>query len=261
LLKSLFNVFVELTSSKWMSKLLKKFAQSKVSKPFNALFVKVYNINKDEMELPLHEYNSLHELFTRKLKNGARTFDLNPSSLISPVDGHISSFGKINGNTIFEVKHTQLHIEEMLGKETDIKKYIHGSYIILYLSPQNYHRIHSPMEGTIQKQWTLGGKSYPVNRTGLKFGKRPLSTNYRVITELNSPFGNVAIVKVGALNVNSIHLLHEGNELHTGDELAYFSFGSTVVLLIENPNFAFASTIKENMEIRLGQKLGNFVEH
>ncbi len=43
--------------------------------------------------------------------------------------------------------------------------------MILYLSPSHYHRIHSPVTGKVVEQWTLGTKSYPVNKYGLKYGK------------------------------------------------------------------------------------------
>ena len=53
-----------------------------------------------------------------------------------------------------------------------------------YLSPADYHRIHSPIDGAVLRQYTLGNTSYPVNRLGLTYGKKPISHNYRQVTEL-----------------------------------------------------------------------------
>ena len=39
------------------------------------------------MEKGLKEYRTLHELFTRKLKEGKRSIDTDASSIVSPVDG------------------------------------------------------------------------------------------------------------------------------------------------------------------------------
>ncbi|MDV2887664.1 phosphatidylserine decarboxylase, partial [Alkalihalophilus pseudofirmus] len=106
----------------------------------------------------------------------------------------------------------------------------------------HYHRIHSPVDGTVTKQWTLGRKSYPVNKWGIKYGVRTLAKNYRVITEVKTVTGHVAIVKVGAMFVNSIETTYKGSELVKGKEMAYFTFGSTVVLLFEKGIFQVDQT-------------------
>lgn len=128
--------------------------------------------------------------------------------------------------------------------------------MILYLSPSHYHRIHSPVNGIVTKQWTLGSKSYPVNKLGLKYGVRTLAKNFRVITEVKTDFGHVSIVKVGAMFVNSIETTHKGSELEKGGEMAYFSFGSTVVLLFEKDIFQVDSTLQTPKEIKVGEKIG-----
>ena len=64
-----------------------------------------------------------------------------------------------------------------------------------------------------------------------------LSKNYRTITELQHGQFCVAIVKVGAMFVNSIVITNEAKHLEKGQEFAYFSFGSTVVLLFEKNSF------------------------
>ena len=135
-----------------------------------------------------------------------------------------------------------------------------GTYMILYLSPSHYHRIHSPVKGTIVKQWSLGSKSYPVNKMGLKYGVRTLAKNYRMITEVNTDYGHTAIVKVGAMFVNSIETTHTGSKLEKGEEMAYFSFGSTVVLVFEKGIFQLDSSIHTPKDIRIGEKIGSLSE-
>ncbi|WP_375143423.1 phosphatidylserine decarboxylase [Domibacillus sp. A3M-37] len=56
--------------------------------------------------------------------------------------------------------------------------------------------------------------------------------------------------------MNSIHLTHPGETIQQGEELAYFSFGSTVILLIENGNFQISSALREGKEIKYGEKIG-----
>lgn len=258
MLKQFFKLFVELSGNRRLSTILIRFTTSKWSKKIIPLFIKVYKIDKNEMELDVSEYKSLHHLFTRRLKEGSRRVFNAENVLISPVDGVIRDFGKINGASKFPVKKTEIDVIEMLGDKDIADKYMNGSYIIFYLSPQNYHRIHSPIKGRVTSTWTLGGISFPVNNFGLKYGDRPLSTNFRLITEIKGLHQDVAVVKVGALNVNSIHMTSNADVLQLGEELAYFSFGSTVILLIENKNFQFSSLIREELTIKYGEKIGTF---
>ena len=256
--KLMFKWLVELTGNQTSSKILKTFTASKWSRYLNASFAKVNRINTDEMEKPLHEYTSLQALFTRKLKEGVRTVDRSPRTIVSPVDAVVTSFGKVSHSQSFLVKGQSYKLEEIFGGEKRANVYKNGTYFIFYLSPAHYHRIHSPVNGTIREQWTLGNSSYPVNNIGLTYGSKPLSTNYRLITTINHQDSQIAVVKVGALNVNSIHLTHEQSELKKGEEVAYFSFGSTVILFIEKDDFHISANIRKNMNIQYGTAIGVF---
>lgn len=210
------------------------------------------------MDKQLHEFSTLHDLFIRQLKKGARKIDQHSKSVVSPVDAVIEDIGIIKETSEMEVKGKIYSVVEMLGDPLSVQKYLNGTYIILYLSPSHYHRIHSPVAGKVVKQWSLGSKSYPVNKWGLKYGKKTLSKNYRVITEVKTDFGMAAIVKVGAMFVNSIELIHTGEHLKKGEEMAYFSFGSTVILLFEKGSFQINSLINTPHEIKIGEKIGEF---
>lgn len=257
MIQVLYRLMIELTNSRWTSQLIKKFATSEVSRFIVPSFVKVYKINQMEMEKSVEDYPTLHALFVRRLKAGARPSDPHPLSVVSPVDAVIEDIGSISGTNEIMVKGKTYSISEMLGKQQVLSKYINGIYMVLYLSPSHYHRIHSPLNGRIVEQWTLGGKSYPVNKWGLKYGKAPLSKNFRTITEMKHEFGHLALAKVGAMFVNSIEVVHEGEHINKGDELAYFTFGSTVVLLFEKDTFQVLPSIQTPAPINIGEKLGS----
>jgi phosphatidylserine decarboxylase len=258
LLKKFFNLFVELTGHPVSSRILQTITKSRGSALLNRLFVKVYAIKMDEAERDIGTYNSLQSLFTRKLKPGARPINSKRNTLVSPVDGVLSAFGKMTDTSTFPVKGQIYQLADLLGDRENRASYQGGYFIVIYLSPGHYHRIHSPIQGTIIDQWELGKVSYPVNKLGLKYGDKVFSTNYRLISEMNSEYGKVAVVKVGALNVNSIHLTHASNDVQKGEEIGYFEFGSTVILLIENPSFQIADHVTEEMEIQYGQSIGFF---
>jgi phosphatidylserine decarboxylase len=256
MIQSFYRLLIELTNGRWTSGILRRFARSQVSRFMVPSFAKIYHLNQDEMEKGLLEYPTLHDLFVRTLKKDARKIDKSQNTVVSPVDAVIEDVGPIKETSDILVKGKTYSIEEMLGNQELLAKYLNGTYMILYLSPSHYHRIHSPVNGVVTKQWTLGSKSYPVNKLGLKYGVRTLAKNYRVITEVKTDYGHVGIVKVGAMFVNSIETTHKGSELEKGGEMAYFSFGSTVVLLFEKDIFQIDSNVQTPKDIKVGEKIG-----
>lgn len=232
------------------------FSSSRLSTFAIKSFVNVYKINQEEMEHDLKKYLTLEQLFIRRLKKGARPIHSDEDSVISPVDGVIQDMGKINAEKEIYVKGKSYSLSEMYGNDGCIDKYIDGYYMIFYLSPSHYHRIHCPFSGTIKKEWRLGTRSYPVNKLGLKYGKAPLTKNYRKMTEIYSNGIHITIAKIGAMYINSIHTTHDDLKIEKGEELAYFSFGSTVILLFEKDSFEVSSSILLPQEIRVGQKIG-----
>ncbi|OIK17045.1 phosphatidylserine decarboxylase [Bacillus sp. MUM 116] len=256
MIQPFYRLLIELTNGRWTSFLLKRFARSKVSRFAVPSFARIYQLNQEDIENSFRDFPTLHDLFIRKLRKDARPIDKDSNSVVSPVDAVIEDIGPIKETSEIVVKGKIYSIDEMLGNRSVLEKYLNGTYMILYLSPSHYHRIHSPVDGTITKQWTLGRKSYPVNKWGLKYGVRTLAKNYRVITEAETEFGHIAVVKVGAMFVNSIETTHKGSCLEKGEEMAYFSFGSTVVLLFEKGIFEMDSAIHTPKEIKVGEKLG-----
>ncbi|MEC3606168.1 phosphatidylserine decarboxylase [Bacillus glycinifermentans] len=255
--KRLYRCLIELTNKKGMSRALKKFAQSKLSKPLIRPYMKAFQINTEEMLEDVSSFNSLHELFIRRLKDGARPLPSVPDCLISPVDGVIEEMGTISADKQFIVKHKPYSLEEMVGKDEIANRYLGGTYIIIYLSPRDYHRIHSPANGTLETQYSLGSTSYPVNKTGLTYGKSPLTKNYRMISEIRHQSGSALLVKVGAMYINSIVMLEEAKNWRQGEEIAYFSFGSTVILLFEKDTFVPAGSLCPSLKVKMGDILGS----
>lgn len=253
--QTIYRFMIELTNGKWSSLLLKRFATSNISRYVVPHFSRIYQINTEEMEGNLKKYTTLHEFFIRRLRNGSRPIDQDLQAVTSPVDAILEEVGPISEQKLIEVKGKTYSIAEMLGNDVLLQKYIHGTFMVLYLSPSHYHRIHSPVAGRITASWSLGQKSYPVNSLGLKYGKSTLSKNYRTVTEIQHHTGHIAVVKVGAMFVNSIEVTHENDHVEKGQELAYFTFGSTVVLLFEKDSLE--STIEKSLPfpIKVGERI------
>ncbi|MCZ8517107.1 archaetidylserine decarboxylase [Paenibacillus filicis] len=257
---SLFRLLTELSSRKSVSRATGAFAKSRTSRSLIPRFARTYGIRIEEAEKPLHEYGSLNDFFTRRLKPGLRPVHDAPDTLVSPVDALITGMGPIREGLILNVKGQDYTVEELLNHSPRLVNYTNGFYYVLYLSPTDYHRIHSPVNGRIIEKEHVGGKVYPVNEFGLRHMRRVLSRNERLITYVQHEHGEVAVVKVGALNVSSIRYVDPlPEQLERGGELAYFEFGSTVVLLTENGTLNCRPDLNVGSKVKMGEPLGTFL--
>ncbi|MBD7935771.1 MULTISPECIES: phosphatidylserine decarboxylase [Cytobacillus] len=257
--QAIYRTLIELTNGRMTSSILYKFARSKMSRFLIKPFSKTYRINEDEIKGDLDQFQTLHEFFIRLLKEDARPIHQGEDTIVSPVDAMIEDIGMVDSKHVITVKEKDYSIAEMLGGVEEAEKYKGGTYMIFYLSPSHYHRIHSPVDGQVMRQWTLGKKSYPVNKWGLSLGKDTLSKNYRKISEIQYDGGELAMVKVGAMFVNSIERTYQNDTLKKGEEVAYFSFGSTVILLFQKDAFQLVPTIQFPAPIKVGEVIGHIV--
>ncbi|KMY54824.1 phosphatidylserine decarboxylase [Bacillus sp. FJAT-27231] len=257
--RHLYRFFIELTNKRWSSRLLERYTSSSLSKPMIRPFMKAYRINEEEMAHPVEEYQTLHDFFMRKLLPEARTIEYGNNHVVSPVDARLAETGTITNGYKIIVKGKPYSVAEMLGSNEKAAHYEKGTFLVFYLSPSHYHRIHSPVDGEVVEKWTLGRYSYPVNHYGLKYGREPLAKNYREITELSLGSGKMAVVKVGAMFVNSIERSHDRLVWKQGEEVAYFNFGSTVVLLFEPGTFMLNEQLTVPCEVKVGEKVGTLI--
>lgn len=252
----LYRLLIELTNGPVTSAAIRKFTNSRISRLLIKSYAAYYRIDQDEMLDDIHEYRDLHSFFTRRLKDNARMVDNSPDTVVSPVDGIIEDIGFISSRKEIIAKGKSYSIAEMLGSESAAVKYEEGMYIIIYLSPSHYHRIHSPVNGKVVHCYSLGKKSFPVNRIGLRFGRSVLAKNHRVVTEISSRTTTIGLVKIGAMFINSVIVTNKRQNWRKGEEAAYFSFGSTVVLLFQQGAFIPDDGLKSGRQIQMGKPLG-----
>ncbi|MEO1337641.1 MAG: archaetidylserine decarboxylase [Myxococcota bacterium] len=170
-------------------------------------FAARFDIDLDEAEKPIEAYDSVLDLFTRRLRAGARPVDARDDVVVSPTDGALAEHGRIDGDTLVQAKGRTYSLTALLAEQTDAFK--GGSYATLYLSPRDYHRVHSPVDGEITGFTHVPGDLFPVNQASVSTIDGLYARNERVITHIaSSHFGRVAVVKVGATNVGRITLTH-----------------------------------------------------
>lgn len=252
-----YRLLTELSSRPWISRGAGALAKASLSKGMIRSFAKAYQIPVEEAEYEVDQYPTLNAFFTRRLKSGARPIDKETSVLVSPVDAQITAKGVIADGLMLQVKGQTYTIDELLNGSERAEKYKQGYFFVLYLSPRDYHRIHVPVTGTIVEKQPITGRVYPVNHMAMTNVPQVLSRNYRIASYIKHDKGEVAVVKVGALNVASIQFVDDlPDHVNKGDELAYFEFGSTVVLLMEEGTFLPRADLLLGSRVRMGEALG-----
>lgn len=256
---SVFRLLTELSSRPTIARAAGAFAKSPFSRRLIPRFASLYRIPLEEAELDVSEYASLNDFFIRRLKSGARAIDPDANSVVSPVDGTVAEAGIVEPDRTFLVKGQTYTVDELLGGSPHASRYDGGLFAVIYLSPSNYHRIHAPVDAAVIEFERIPGAVYPVNDPSMRLMTRVLSRNTRVVTYLQHGKTTVALVKVGAMNVGSIQYAvgtEPPERVAKGEELAYFEFGSTVVLLWERGSFVPGDRLKSGAIVRMGEKIG-----
>jgi phosphatidylserine decarboxylase len=256
---AVFRLFTELSSRRTLARMTGSIAKSRGSRILLRKFARHYGIDVAEAEKPLQEYRSLNEFFTRRLRPEFRPIDAQTDTLVSPVDGVLVAAGEIHAGKLFPVKGQVYTSSDLLGGSPHASRFEKGTFAVIYLSPSNYHRIHSPIDGTVLEWDRIPGTVYPVNDRGMRMMPRVLSRNARLVTYIEHESRLLALVKVGAMNVSSIRYAAEDEppeKVRKGDELAYFEFGSTVVLLMEKDMFSPSPSLSAGSALRMGEAIG-----
>lgn len=245
------------------------------------IFINHYKINVDEAQnSDFNSYPDFNSFFTRELKPEARPIANGINSIISPADGMITQFGKIDGQELIQAKKFNFNIAELLGEKTLAENFVHGNYLTIYLSPKDYHRVHMPLTGTLQQMIYVPGKLFPVNNLSAENVPNLFARNERVVALFDTAIGPMAIVMVGALMVASVETVWAGtvtankiNEitirdyqnnaeqinLVIGAELGRFKFGSTVIILLPTNKIKWSENLNTAVAIKMGQKIGEIL--
>jgi len=203
-------------------------------------FVGFHRLDVDEILDPIGSFRTFNQFFYRKLKPSARPVELpdDPYRLVSGADCRLMAFESVNDATRLWIKGREFTVARLLGDayQGQTERYIGGAVAIFRLAPQDYHRFHSPVDGTIGPMTYISGEYYTVNPQAIRTALDVYGENVRKIVPIDSPaFGRVMAVCVGAMMVGSIQTtVEEGEQVKRGQEFGYFAFGgSTIVLLFE----------------------------
>jgi len=223
----------------------------------------------------LSQYKTISHFFTRKLKPGLRPV-CSLSPVVSPADGSLTFSGPVQGEYLEQVKGVRYSLNTFLGPlpmSTSRSLY----QMVVYLSPSDYHRFHSPAEWTVTSRRHFPGSLCSVNPMFVRRFPGLFHTNERVVFLGHWAHGFFAMAAVGATNVGSIVVdfdadLKTNKRVTTqeykheieyekpisflkGEDFGYFNFGSTIVLLFEAPTNCGLVEMEAVRRVRVGEPL------
>lgn len=231
-------------------------------------YVWKYQVDLSECEGTLEDYPSLVDFFTRALRPGVRPVDAAPEAVVSPVDGKVYTVGTVRGGTFEQSPGFASSVAELCGGEHPFEG---GAYAVIYLSPRDYHRVHTPREGIVRRFSYLPGRLWPVFPAATRKIHDLFARNERVVTWLDTDLGEVVVAMIGAFGVGRMRVVYtelvsnEGKPATTGhispplalgraEELGRFEMGSTVILLF--PKDTVRWTVTPGQPVKLGQRIG-----
>ena len=216
-------------------------------------------------------FDSLHEVFTRELKPGARTVDMTPGVLASPCDGIVGACGPVEAGSVLQAKGSPYRLADLFGTAARAAPFEGGSYVTLRLTSSMYHRFHAPCDARVRHVSYIAGDTWNVNPIALRRVQALFCRNERAVIGLQLPDGSpLALVPVAAILVASIrlhfldvllHLRWPGpNEMpcdhgvRKGQELGWFEHGSTIIVFAP-AGVQLAPGIAPGRRVRMGEAL------
>ena len=217
-------------------------------------------------------FTSLHDLFIRELKPGARTAEADPRVLTSPCDGIVGAGGAVEGTSVVQAKGFPYTLEDLLGCGQLVRRYRDGCYVTLRITPTMYHRFHAPHDCVVEEVTYISGDTWNVNPIALRRVEKLFCKNERAVISARLAAGGerIALVPVASVLVASIRLhfadvlfhikyrgpnrIHCEARLHKGEEMGWFQHGSTIIVFAPR-GFELCDAVRAGARIRAGEPL------
>jgi phosphatidylserine decarboxylase len=222
-------------------------------------------------------FTSLHDLFIRELKPGARTPEPDLRVLASPCDGIVGACGMVEGTSVVQAKGFPYTLTDLLGRDELVRRYRDGCYATLRITPTMYHRFHAPHDCVVEEVMYVSGDTWNVNPIALRRVEKLFCKNERAVVSARLLAGGerIALVPVASVLVASIrlhfadvllHLRYRGPNriqcearLRKGDEMGWFQHGSTIIVFAPQ-GFALCDAVQTGARIRAGAPLMRLLE-
>ena len=173
-----------------------------------------------------------------------------------------------------QAKGQKFTLHALLADDPQCRVWLNGYFYTIYLAPGDYHRVHMPITGALQRMTHVPGRLFSVAPYTVRHVPNLFARNERVISVFDTAIGPVAQVLVGAMLVSSMETVWAGEvtppsfrtirtthyhdqpvSLARGAEMGRFNMGSTVILVLPPGTISFRQDLGPGDKVTLGQRL------
>lgn len=237
-----------------------------------------------EPDAPNRGFRSWDAFFTRAIQPAARPVDFreDKSLLHNACESTVYNISyNVRKHDRFWLKTQNYSLYDMLNRDDEYAdKFVGGTVYQAFLSPQDYHRWHAPVDGRIVKTVLVPGTYYAVLPDGgagvddpdldegdprgalirsQGFLTMSAARALIFIEADNADIGLMCFIGVGMAEVSTCALsVKDGDRVSTGDELGMFHFGGSSHSLIFGPQtkVTFADVVQVDTHLWVNSVLG-----
>ena len=194
---------------------------------------------------PYWGFKAWNDFFIREFKPGMRPIAAPDDDKVIVSACESAPFALSNNvkkTNTFWIKGQPYSLEHMLdGHHVD---YFEGGTVYqAYLSAENYHRWHSPINGTVKESYLVDGTYYseaasqgfdPAGPNNSQGYIAHTAARSMIFIESDDPtIGMVCLMPIGMAEVSSsVITVKDGQKVKKGDQIGYFQFGGSTHCLI-----------------------------
>ena len=230
----------------------------------------------DLSEAKTTRFRSMHDCFTRELKEGLRPVAPDPKIITSPCDAIVGACGRVEGTRLYQIKGFPYALDDLLCDRDLVAAHRDARYVTLRLTSSMYHRVHAPHDCHVGEVSYISGDTWNVNPIALRRVESLFCKNERVVvrTTLAATGAPVTLVLVAAVLVACVRLTFIDGPLNLqyrgpnkipcdarlakGEQMGWFEHGSTAILFAPG-DFELCEGVREGATIRMGEPLMRMV--
>ncbi|KAL4813292.1 phosphatidylserine decarboxylase-domain-containing protein [Aspergillus spinulosporus] len=264
--------------SRWMASFSNQFGRC-MDTPASAAKLDTFRSNPayrvDDYIEPRGGWKTFNEFFARQVKPSRRAIDEGADSMVvtSPADFKFVEMHRITAESTATIKGPSWPIAQLLEDSPYKDRLANGVWLHGYLNVDDYHRVHSPVAGTVLESRTIHRHNYmqlkpPSSSDPSGLVNNELAILYelgryfcqsRGLVVIDTGFGLVAVVPISTAALPSVILTAEvRTEMLKGEELGYFHFGGSDVVMIFENQLNFRNSMEEGEQYQMGRRIGRF---
>lgn len=152
-------------------------------------------------------YSNFEDFFVRAHKSGSRPICApeDPLRAVAVADSRLVVYESVHESKKVWIKGSDFSITNLVMDTQLGSQFANGAVASFRLSPQDYHRYHSPVAGSLKQFRSMPGDYYQVDPIALQSNVDILNRNARDYVVIESEaFGDVLFVAIGATDVGSV---------------------------------------------------------